>query len=645
MYAEGRLRFATDASSKKARSPSGPRPRTLDDLNEKDQKIVGRRWYAIEPLTKLEHRLTGDDLRQRAEELERQGTPCSARSLRRYWSAWKKAGDDRLALIPATTQGRRGRSRRNGMFQQHPRLRQFVDAAIRSVYLTNARRPVSAVTRRVMEDMQRHNARLIDGQALPVPRQSALGRAIARRIGQLDPWEVDRERWGKRIADRRHAPTKSRRQAKRILERVEIDHCLLKVVVGTDAGPIGQPWLTVLVDYHSRMIVGFCIGFDPPSYAVVMEALRHAILPKSYLKDRYPRIEGSWPCYGIPEKLVCDRGSDLISKDLERAAFQLGIELDFNPPRMPHFKGTVESFFDVLSDQLLSSLPGRTFRSWQGRADYQPDDGPLISYEGLLEVIHIHLTDVYSASKHPASTKTRLEMWQESAAEHPPCLPPSPDDLVVLLAKHVERTLSARGLELCGMFYNSDELMALRAELAANNIRTNRLQVRYNPWDLGHVWIRNPVDDRYLKASAADAVMQGMTEYQWKVLKRAVRERFDQPAHLLDLASGRNAIRDVVEEAISKPSRKRRVRAARYGQTQPATDRTDRQLQDDEWVDVASHETQPPAEADTSCDGPDTQPDPDRTERPSSDQNSKSSPDEIELADIDVDDWDVVCGQ
>jgi putative transposase len=383
-----------------------------------------------------------------------------------------------------------------------------------------------------------------------------------------------------------------------------------------------------------------------------MEALRHAILPKSYLKDRYPRIEGSWPCYGIPEKLVCDRGSDLISKDLEHAAFQLGIELDFNPPRMPHFKGTVESFFDVLNDQLLASLPGRTFRSWQSRADYQPDDGPLISYEGLLEVIHIHLTDVHAVSKHPAATKTRLDMWRESAAEHPPCLPPSPDDLVVLLAKHVERTLSTRGLELNGMFYNSDELMALRAELASNNIRTNRLQVRYNPWDLGHVWIRNPVDDRYLKARAADDVMQGMTEYQWKVLRRAVRERFDRPEHLLNLAAGRNAIRDVVEATLSKPSRKRRVRAARFGQTQPAADP---QLQEGEWIDVADPEAQTPIVVGPSDDPPATRDDPDRAEPPADDEKREASPDEldpadidvddIDPADIDVDDWDVACGQ
>ena len=62
----------------------------------------------------------------------------------------------------------------------------------------------------------------------------------------------------------------------------------------------------------------------------------------------------------------------------------------------------------------------------------------------------------------------------------------------MLLAKRVDATLSARGIEIGGMFYMSDELMALRAELAANNLNADQLQVRYNPWDLGQVWVLNP---------------------------------------------------------------------------------------------------------------------------------------------------------
>jgi len=50
----------------------------------------------------------------------------------------------------------------------------------------------------------------------------------------------------------------------------------------------------------------------------------------------------------------------------------------------------------------------------------------------------------------------------------------------VLLSKRVERTLSARGIELGGVFYTSDELMALRPQLATNSIDSNRLTVRHN---------------------------------------------------------------------------------------------------------------------------------------------------------------------
>ena len=114
-----------------------------------------------------------------------------------------------------------------------PVLRQLVEDAIQSVYLTSARRPISAVTRRVLDDLARHNARLPAEQAVPLPRPSTLNRALSRRSAQLEPWEVDRARWGRRIADRRHQPTRRQRLAERILQRVEIDHSPLKVVVGS----------------------------------------------------------------------------------------------------------------------------------------------------------------------------------------------------------------------------------------------------------------------------------------------------------------------------------------------------------------------------------------------------------------------------
>ncbi|QDU92330.1 Mu transposase C-terminal domain-containing protein [Lignipirellula cremea] len=628
LYSAGRLRFASGDSLPE--NAIG-KPATVRDLTPRQQRQLRQRWRAIEPLTVLNRPPNQEDYSSQAETLRRQGARCSMRTLRRYFTTWLEAGKDRMALVSGVARrGGRGRARKTSILKQYPALRQLVEEAIQSVYLTTARRPISAVARRVLDDLARQNARRPAEYALPIPREATLNRAIGRRIAQLDPWEVDRARWGRKIADRRHQPTQRQQLARRILERVEIDHTPLKVVVGNAAGPIGQPWLTVLVDYYSRLVVGFCLGFEPPSYGVVMEALRHAILPKSYLAETYPRISGAWPCFGLPEKLVCDRGADLISRDLQQAAFQLGIELDFNPPRTPHFKGTVESFFDALNDQLGSSLPGRTFRSWEKRADYQPDDGPLMPYEALLEAIHIHLVDIHAASKHPTSGKTRFEMWQESAAEFPPCLPAAPEDLLVLLSKQAERTLSARGIELGGMFYMSDELMALRAELAAQNLNVDRLQVRYNPWNLGEAWVLNPINQRYLCAPAVDTAMQGLTEYQWRVLKRAIRERFDDPDHLLSLAAGRNAIREVIEATLHQPSRKRRSRAARFLGPQPLAP----QLTEEDWIDVDAtappSSSSPPAIESPAPEGTSTVTSP-----------APEPPIDIEDADLDVDDWDI----
>lgn len=96
----------------------------------------------------------------------------------------------------------------------------------------------------------------------------------------------------------------------------------------------------------------------------------------------------------------------------------------------------------------------------------------------------------------------------------------------------------------------------------------------------------NPINRRYLKATAVDSAVVGMTEYQWRVIRR-VREKFDEPEHVLSLATARNSIRDLVEQAVSKRTKKRRVRALgswetsnriRWARTNWSTIRSPRQI-------------------------------------------------------------------
>ena len=114
-----------------------------------------------------------------------------------------------------------------------------------------------------------------------------------------------------------------------------------------------------------------------------------------------------------------------------------------------------------------------------------------------------------------------------------------------------------------------------------------------------------------------------MTEYQWKVLKRAVRERFDQPEHLLSLAAGRNAIREVVEEALQKPSKRRRSRVMRYLEGGSSVKEEPVEPQSDDAVD-------PHPEGHAAFEGPSVE-----------EQPSASPAAEIDSEDIDVSDWEV----
>ena len=102
-------------------------------------------------------------------------------------------------LLRTLERSGRGRVRTHGLLKRFPIIGQLVNPAINDVYLTIARRPILAVVRRVIEDLQRHIARLPTTHAALIPRRFALVRAVSRRIGRLDPWEVDRGR----TADRR----------------------------------------------------------------------------------------------------------------------------------------------------------------------------------------------------------------------------------------------------------------------------------------------------------------------------------------------------------------------------------------------------------------------------------------------------------
>ena len=137
----------------------------------------------------------------------------------------------------------------------------------------------------------------------------------------------------------------------------QCDHTRVDLLVVDQVGEVlGRPWLTTIVDTHSRCIIGIHLGMEAPSAVVVCLALRHAILPKQY-SSAY-ELSQLWGTYGVPQYLYTDGGKEFNSKHLEQVANELKIVLCQR--RYPAEGGIVERPFGTLNSELFATLPGYT---------------------------------------------------------------------------------------------------------------------------------------------------------------------------------------------------------------------------------------------------------------------------------------------
>jgi len=247
-------------------------------------------------------------------------------SVERYLRAFEASGGDIRALVPATERGGVGGTRLDAEVEG---IIQGVLAECRAAPAQRTALPgVSTIERRV---------------------RAVGGAAVLRR--RPEPGE-------RRAA----AGVQAGPRATRPLERVELDHTALDLIVvdEEDRLPIGRPTVTLALDVYSGLPTGVHVGFDPAGYTAAMRGLLHSILPKEDARARYG-TRNPWPVYGLPETLVVDHAPHLVGGDLRDACGQLGIALEPVPVKRPWFKGAIERQFRTHNTGLVHGLPGTTF--------------------------------------------------------------------------------------------------------------------------------------------------------------------------------------------------------------------------------------------------------------------------------------------
>lgn len=488
-------------------------------------------------------------------------SPPSRATLFRWVRQYFRAGEDLMALTPAyNRRGNRRRKLARGDEQKSDEIARLIGEVIEEKFLSRERPTIANTYDSLVNRIAATNEFRDAGDRLTVPHRNA----VYNIVRKLDPYQVRKARYGERLAKEMYDPVKQGARSTRSLERVEIDHTKIDLMVVDPVMrlPVGRPWIITALDHYSRVITGAYISFNPPGYLAVMNCLRHAIAPKGYVRKEYPRIVNTWDAYGVPELIVVDNAPEFHSTDFEDSCLQLGIIVHYAPPKQGKYKGTIERFFGTQNKQLLHNQPGTTFSNIFDRADYDPKANAVVTVDALREMFHLYVVDVYHQQEHRGVRDVPARLWKESIAEYPPALPPDHTALNVLLGSVEARTISARGIELHSLFYNDDALAGLRRRLG----KGERAAVKYDSSDLSVIHVADKDNGIYVPVPAVNQdYAQGLSLWQHRIIRDYARRTIMETVDTLALCRAKQKIQEIVErEWLATKRTGTRQRLARY---------------------------------------------------------------------------------
>lgn len=390
---------------------------------------------------------------------------------RSYRREERASGFGLAGLLPA----RRGR-------KQGPQLEAAVEEVI-GTQIESFYETLDAPTAKALHDQVAKSCR---AAGVEPPSYATLLARLRRRDRHL----ADRKRSGHKKAYETaphywYLASDTPRHGERPWERCHIDHTQLDVVcVDSESGlPLGRPWLTLLIDAHTRRILSFWITFDPPSYRSLMMVLRRCV-------ERWNRL---------PESILVDGGAEFGSVYYEQFLARWRVRKEVRPGE-PRFGAVIERFFGSLNERLLHQLRGNTKMTRNVR-QLTPATDPTVravwNLAALAALLGEFLFSIYDRLDHPALGSSPSAFYDARMAitgVRPSRLIPYNDDFrmstLPTTAKQTAKVDRVQGVKINGRRYRAPEFRS-------SDVHGLQVPVRFDPMDVRHAYAY--VDGRWVE--------------------------------------------------------------------------------------------------------------------------------------------------
>jgi putative transposase len=312
---------------------------------------------------------------------------------------------------------------------------------------------------------------------------------------------------------------------------------------------IGRPWLTLVLDVHTRLVLGLYLSLDAPSATSVALAVAQAVLPKTeWLADR--AIDLAWPAQGLPEIIHVDNGREFHARAFERGCQQYGIRIEYRPPATPRFGGHIERLMGTLMGR-VHAFPGSTSSNVAARGNYDAEARAILSFREFERILALEVLGPYHNEIHSALGRPPASAWAAVASGVKPRDPANAMNLLRDFLPFEERIVRRDGVRLFSILYQDGALAHLVDHGAG------KLRVKYDPRDLSAVFVELPGGD-HVRVPYADMGRLPITLWEHREatqrLRAEGRRSIDEHAIFAAVAEQRR----VLMEAQSRSKAARR---------------------------------------------------------------------------------------
>jgi putative transposase len=314
-------------------------------------------------------------------------------------------------------------------------------------------------------------------------------KALRARVTARSLRERTKAREGPEVAGNRFRLVKTGLRTERPLQVVQIDHTKVDIMLVDDVtrACIGRPWLTLVLDVHTRMVVGLYLSLDAPCATSAALAVAQAVLAKAgWLADR--AIDLAWPAHGLPEIIHVDNGREFHSRAFERGCQQHGVRLEYRPPATPRFGGHIERLMGTLMGR-VHALPGSTSSNVAARGAYDAEARAVLSFREFERILTLEVLGPYHNEIHSALGRTPAAAWADGVSGMTLRDPAAAAALLRDFLPFEERIVRRDGVRLFGIVYQDGGLAHLVDQ------GPGKLRVKYDPRDLSAVFVELPAGD------------------------------------------------------------------------------------------------------------------------------------------------------